>query len=168
MAFLILIPANAALFAPAGTQQVVIDGDDLRSGTTAGDPVETELTAENNGLITMLVLLETSHADGELSRNELVTPRGGSATSTLTVTAPSPGEQVVVTISEHRYFLVVPPPTIVWLHSIHPLVAVTVFNALVLGSVLTLVGAAFGFRQRRVRSQKRDIPLRIRLKRLLR
>lgn len=168
LAFLILIPANAALFAPAGTQQVVIDGDDLRSGTTAGDPVETELTAENNGLITMLVLLETSHADGELSRNELVTPRGGSATSTLTVTAPSPGEQVVVTISEHRYFLVVPPPTIVWLHSIHPLVAVTVFNALVLGSVLTLVGAAFGFRQRRVRSQKRDIPLRIRLKRLLR
>lgn len=167
LAFLILVPANAALFAPAGTQQVVIDGDDLPGGTAPGETVETELTAENNGLIAMLVLLETSHPDGELSRNELATPRGGSATATLTVTAPPPGEQAVVTISEHRYFLVAPPSLIVRLHSIHPLVAVAAFNVLVLGSVLTLVGAVFGFGAKRVRSRARDIPLRMRIKRLL-
>ncbi|RAW44333.1 signal peptidase I [Halorubrum sp. 48-1-W] len=155
LAFLILVPANAALFAPAGTQQVVIDGDDLPGGTTAGETVETELTAENNGLIAMLVLLETSHPDGVLSRNELAAPRGGSATATLTVTAPPPGEQAIVTISEHRYFLVAPPSLIVWLHSIHPLVAVAAFNALVLGSVLTLVGATFGFGRQKVRSRKK-------------
>jgi signal peptidase len=167
LAFLILVPANAALFTPAGTQQIVIDGDDLPQDTTAGEPAEIELTAENSGLIAMLVLLETSHPDAELSRNELATPRGESVTATLTVTAPPPGEQVVVTISEHRYFLVAPPSLIVWLHSIHPLVAVAAFNALVLGSVLTLVGAVFGFGRRRVWSRKRDIPLRMRLKRLL-
>ena len=167
LAFLVLVPANAALFAPAGTQQVVIDGDDLPGGTAPGETVETELTAENNGLIAMLVLLKTSHLDGELSRNELATPRGRSATATLTVTAPPPGEQAVVTISEHRYFLVAPPSLIVWLHSIHPLVAVAAFNVLVLGSVLTLVGAVFGFGAKRVRSRARDIPLRMRIKRLL-
>lgn len=167
LAFLILVPANAALFAPAGTQQVVIDGDDLPSGTTAGETVETELTAENNGLIAMLVLLETSHPDGELSRNELAAPRGESATATLTVTAPPPGEQAIVTISEYRYFLVAPPSLIVWLHLIHPLVAVAAFNALVLGSVVTIIGAAFGFGSKRVRSRTRDIPLRMRIKRLL-
>ncbi|OYR57025.1 signal peptidase I [Halorubrum ezzemoulense] len=168
LVFLILVPANAALYAPTGTQQVVLDGDDLSGGTTAGDPVETQLTAENNGLITMLVFLETSHPDAELSRTELPTPSGGSAMATLTVTAPPPGEQTVVTISEHWYFLVVPPAVIAWLHSIHPLVAVGAFNVLVIGSVLTLVGAAFGFGQRRVRPRRRDVSLRLLIKRLLR
>ncbi|MYL17486.1 signal peptidase I [Halorubrum terrestre] len=168
LAFLILIPANAAIFAPTGTQQVVVDGDDLPGGTAPGETVETDLTAENNGLITMLVLLETTSPDGELRGGELAVPSGGSATATLTVTAPPPGEQAVVTVSEHRYFLVVPPSVIVRLHSIHPLVAVGAFNVLVLGSVLTLVGAAFGFKQKRVRSRGRGISIRAEIRRLLR
>ncbi|MDB2246538.1 signal peptidase I [Halorubrum ezzemoulense] len=168
LVFLILVPANIALYAPTGTQQVVLDGDDLSTGTTVGDSVETQLTAENNGLITMLVFLETSHPNAELSRTELPTPSGGSAMATLTVTAPPPGEQTVVTISEHWYFLVVPPAVIAWLHSIHPLVAVGAFNVLVIGSVLTLVGATFGFSQRRVRPRRRDVSLRLLIKRLLR
>ncbi|AZQ16088.1 signal peptidase I [Halorubrum sp. PV6] len=167
LAFLILVPANAALFAPTGTQQVVIDGDDLPGGTEPGEIVETELTAENSGLIAMLVLLETGRSGGELNSNELAIPHGESATATLEVIAPPPGEQAVVTISEHRYFLVAPPSLIVSLHEIHPLVAVGAFNALVLGSVLTLVGAVFGFGAKRVRSRTRDIPLRMRIKRLL-
>ena len=168
LAFLILIPANAAIFAPTGTQQVVVDGDDLPGGTAPGETVETDLTAENNGLITMLVLLETTSPDGELRGGELAVPRGGSATATLTVTAPPPGEQAVVTVSEHRYFLVVPPSVIVRLHSIHPLMAAGAFNMLVLGSVLTLVGAAFGFKQKRVRSRGRGISIRAEIRRLLR
>jgi len=167
LAFLILVPANAAMFAPTGTQQVVVDGDDLPGGTAPGETVETDLTAENNGLIAMLVLLETTSSDGELRGGELAVPRGGSATATLSVTAPPPGERAVVTVSEHRYFLVAPPSLIVSLHSIHPLVAVGAFNVLVLGSVLTLVGAVFGFGARRVRSRARDIPLRMQIKRLL-
>ena len=168
LAFLILIPANAAMFAPTGTQQVVVDGDNLPGGTAPGETVETDLTAENNGLITMLVLLETASPDGELRGGELAVPRGGSATATLAVTAPPPGEQAVVTVSEHRYFLVVPPTVIVRLHSIHPLVAAGAFNVLVLGSVLTLVGAAFGFKQKRVRSRARGISIRAEIRRLLR
>ena len=168
LAFLILIPANAALFAPTGAQQVVVDGNDLPAGTAPGETVETDLTAENNGLITMLVLLETTSPDGELRGGELAVPSGGSATATLAVTAPPPGEQAVVTVSEHRYFLVVPPSVIVQLHSIHPLVAAGAFNALVLGSVLTLVGAAFGFGRKRVRRRARGMSLRAEIRRLLR
>ena len=168
LAFLILIPANAAMFAPTGAQQVVVDGNDLPAGTAPGETVETDLTVENNGLITMLVLLETTSPDGELRGGELAVPSGGSATATLAVTAPPPGEQAVVTVSEHRYFLVVPPSVIVQLHSIHPLVAAGAFNALVLGSVLTLVGAAFGFGRKRVRRRARGMSLRAEIRRLLR
>lgn len=168
LAFLILVPANAAMFAPTGTQQVVVDGDDLPGGTAPGEAVETDLTAENNGLIAMLVLLETTSPDGELRGGELAVPRGGSATATLSVTAPPPGERAVVTVSEYRYFLVAPPSLIVGLHAIHPLVAASAFNALVLGSVITLIGAAFGFGQKRVRRRARRVSIRAEIKRLLR
>ena len=168
LAFLILVPANAAMLAPTGTQQVVVDGDDLPGGTAPGETVETDLTAENNGLIAMLVLVETTSPDGEMRGGELAVPRGESATATLAVTAPPPGEQAVVTVSEHRYFLVAPPSVIVGLHSIHPLVAVGAFNLLVLGSVLTLVGAAFGFGRKRVRSRTRGMSLRAEIRQLLR
>lgn len=168
LAFLLLVPANAAMFAPTGTQQVVVDGDDLPAGTEPGEAVETELTAENNGLIAMLVLLETTSPDGQLRGGELAVPRGGSETATLSLTAPQPGEQAVVTVSEHRYFLVVPPSIITRLHSIHPLVAAGAFNALVLGSVATLVGAVFGFGRDRVRRRARGMSLRAEIKRLLR
>jgi len=168
LAFLILVPANAAILAPTGTQQVVVDGDDLPGGTAPGETVETDLTAENNGLIAMLVLLETTHPDVELRGGELAVPRGESATATLAVTAPPPGERTVVTISEHRYFLVAPPSLIVGLHSIHPFVAMGAFNMLVLGSVITLVGAVFDFGRKRVRRRKRRISARSEIKRLLR
>ena len=167
LAFLILVPANAALLAPAGTHQVVADGDDLPDGTAPGERIENGFTVENSGVIAMVVMLETDHPDGTMDRNEVTVPRGESSTATLSVTAPPPGKQTVVTVSEHRYFLLLPPSVIVWLHSIHPLVAVAAFNLLVLGSVATTVGAVFGFSVSRVRDTSRDVPVWLRIKRLL-
>jgi len=46
------------MIAPSGTHHVTVDGGDLPAGTLPGDRVENEFTAENNGLITMLVVLE--------------------------------------------------------------------------------------------------------------
>ena len=43
LAFLILVPANAALLAPTGTHQVVADGDDLPDGTAPGERIENGL-----------------------------------------------------------------------------------------------------------------------------
>ena len=154
LAFLILVPANAAMFAPTGTHQIVVDGDDLPAGTTAGEAVDTSLTAENGGLVTMLVLLETTHPEGELGREELVVPRGQSATASLTVTAPPAGEQAVVTVSEHRYFLIAPATVITRLHAIHPLVAIAAFDLLIIGTTTTLIGAAFGLGPRRTRRRR--------------
>jgi len=44
---------------------------------------------------------------------------------------------------------------------------VAAFNLLVLGSVATTVGAVFGFGVSRVRDTSRDVPVRLRIKRLL-
>jgi signal peptidase len=166
LALLILVPANAAMIAPSGTHHVSVDGGDLPAGTLPGDRVENEFTAENNGLITMLVVLETSHPESSFDRTQLAVPRGESVTATLSTTAPGSGERATVTVSEHRYFLVVPPSLILWLHSIHPAVAVGAFNLLVLGSVATLLGALVGSGSGRVRERRHGASLSVQLRRL--
>ncbi|TKX45034.1 MULTISPECIES: signal peptidase I [unclassified Halorubrum] len=166
VALLILVPANAAMIAPSGTHHVTVDGDDLPAGTLPGDEVENEFIAENNGLITMLVVLETAHPESEFDRTQLAVPRGESVTATLSTTAPEPGERATVAVSEHRYFLVVPPSLILRLHSIHPAVAVGAFNLLVLGSVVTLLGALVGSGSGRVREPRRGASLSVQLRRL--
>lgn len=168
LALLILLPANAAMIASTGTQQVTIDEDATSVETESGEMAEANLMAENDGLIAMLVILETSHPEADISPNELAVPRGESATATMTVTAPAPGEQTVVSMSEHRYFLVAPPSLIARLHSIHPLASVAAFNLLGLGTIATIVGAIFGFGNRRVRERRRDVSLARWIKRLIR
>ena len=168
LALLILVPANAAMIAPSGTHHVSVDGDNLPAGTAPGGQVENGFTAENNGLITMLVVLETGHPESEFDRTQLAVPRGESATATLSTTAPPPGERTVVRVSEHRYFLVVPPSVIMRLHAVHPLVAIAAFNGLVLGSIATLVGAFVDSGSKRVRERRRGASLRVRLRRLFR
>jgi len=165
LAVLILVPANAAMVAPSGTHSVTIDS--TTEDVTPGEPVESEFTAENGGLVTMLIILESSHPDAAMDRNQLVVQRGGSATATLSVTAPPPGEQAVVTVEEHRYFLLAPPGVIAGLHRIHPLVAIGAFNVLVLGSLAAAVGATFGFGTTRQRSRDRSVPLKRQIRRLL-
>jgi len=168
LALLILVPANAAMIAPGGTHHVSVDGDDLPAGTAPGGQVENGFTAENNGLITMLVVLETTHPGSEFDRNQLAVPRGESATATLSTTAPPPGQRTTVDVSERRYFLVVPPSVIMWLHGVHPLVAIAAFNVLVLGSIATLMGALVGSGSKRVRERRRDVSLRRWIRRILR
>ncbi|SEL81471.1 signal peptidase I [Haloferax larsenii] len=166
LAFLVLVPANAAMLAPSGTHQVAVDGDELSDDVQPGDQVENGFTAKNGGLVTMLIFLETTHPDAEMSQHRLVVPRGKSATATLFVTAPPPRKQTVVTITERRYFLILPPGIIEQLHSVHPVVAIAAFNVLILLSVSAMVGAVFGFGSKRLRDTSRDLPLTRRLKRL--
>ncbi|MUV50903.1 signal peptidase I [Haloarcula sp. CBA1122] len=165
LAVLILVPANAAMVAPSGTHSVTIDS--TSEDVTPGETVESEFTAENGGLVTMLIILESSHPDAAMDRNRLVVQRGGSATATLSVPAPPPGEQAVVTVEEHRYFLLAPPGVIAGLHRVHPLVAIGAFNLLVLGSLTAAVGATFGFGTTRERSRDRSVPLKRQVRRLL-
>ena len=164
LAVLILVPANAAMLAPSGTHSVTIDS--TNEAVQPGAPVESEFTAENGGLVTMLVILESPHPDAAMDRNRLVVQRGGSATATLSVTAPPPGEQAVVTVEEHRYFLIAPPGVIGGLHRMHPLVAIGAFNLMLLGSLAAVVGATFGFGTTRRRSRDRAVPLKRRVRRL--
>lgn len=168
LAFLVLVPANAAMLAPSGTHQVVVDGDDLSGDIEPADQVENGFTARNSGLVTMLIFLETTHPDAEMSRSKVVVPHGESVTATLLVSAPPPSKQTVVTVTERRYFLLLPQGVIEQLHLIHPLVAIGVFNVLILLSVSAMVGAVFGFGSKRIRDTARDIPLKRRLKRLFR
>ncbi|WP_436934553.1 hypothetical protein [Halovenus marina] len=87
-------------------------------------------------------------------------------TATLAVDAPPPGEQRTITLSEHRYLLLLPESLIGDLHDVHPFVALGVLNGIIAGIILTLAAGLGGLNRRRRSSRRRALSLWIRLRRL--
>jgi len=94
-------------------------------------------------------------------------PGGETDSTALYAPAPPRGEQKVVTVSEYRYIVLLPPTVIIAMHDIHPLVALGVINAALTVAVLAFVIGLLGTSKRRVRDTDRDISLYLRLKRRL-
>jgi signal peptidase len=165
---IVVLPANAAMLAPTTTHQVTFDGNEIRGSAQPGEPVESEVTATNNGLVTMLVTFDQPDRAARLADRQLALTGGSEQTTSLSAPAPPPGEQRTVAVSEHRYVLILPQSVILALHGIHPLVALAAINAVLVFSVLALVAGLVGLRRRRVRSTGRDVPIRVRIGRLFR
>jgi signal peptidase len=167
---IVLVPANAAMVLPSGQTSLTIDGDEVAEadGVAPGDPIEAEFDARNDGLITLLLVFEPADEDVTIEPSTPGLPAGQSTTATVTVPAPEPGTERTVTIAEDRYLVILPESFIVWLHDIHPLVALGALNLLIGGGFVGFVGGLLGFREVRFRDTSRDVPLRIRIKQWLR
>lgn len=167
---IVLVPANAAMVLPAGMTQLTIDGDEVAEteGVTAGDPVEAEFDARNDGLITLLLVFEPTDEDVSMEPEAAGIPAGQQSTATVIAPAPEPGVERTVVIREYRYLVVLPEGVIVGLHEIHPLVALGAINLLIAGGFVGFVGGLIGFREVRFRETSRDVPLRVRIKQRLR
>lgn len=167
---IMLVPANAAMLVPSGPTDVTIDGDEVAEagGVEPGDPVEAEFDVRNDGLITLLIVFEPADEGVTVEPATPGVPPGETATATMTAPAPEPGVERTVTITEHRYIVLFPEWVLVWLHGIHPYVALGALNLLIGAGSLGFVGGLLGFREIRPRDTSRDVPLRIRLKQWLR
>jgi len=164
---IIIIPANVAMVAPGSTHEIpageIATDDDI----APGEPVEATLVANNeDALVTMLVVFNTSGRT-TLENRWLDVPGGETDSTALYVSAPPRGEQKVVTVSERRYIVLLPPAAIIAMHDIHPLVALGVINAALTGAILTFVIGLLGTSKRRVRDTNREVPRYLRLKRWL-
>lgn len=167
---LLLVPANAAMILPSGQTPVTIDGAEVASAerVAAGDPVETEFRAQNNGLVTVLLVFEPADEDVTIDPATSGISSGQSASSTVTVPAPEPDVERTVVITEYRYIVLMPESVILTLHELHPVVALGAINLLVGGGFLGFVGGILGFGESRLRDTSREIPLRLRIKQWLR
>ncbi|GAB7091974.1 signal peptidase I [Halorubrum luteum] len=166
----VLVPANAAMIVPSGPTDVVIDGDEVADaeGVDPGDTVEAEFDARNGGLITLLLVFEPTDDDVAVEPDSLAVPVGEGATATVSAPAPEPGGERTITIEEHRYLVVMPEGVLTWLHSVSPYAALAALNLFIGGAFLGFVGGLIGFNQVRHRDTSRDVPLSVRVKRLLR
>jgi len=164
---IIIVPANIAMVAPSSTHQIPTGEIAAGSNIAPGDPVEATLVANNeDALVTMLVVFNASGRT-TIENRWLDVPGGETDSTALYAPAPPRGEQKVVTVSEYRYIVLLPPTVIIAMHDIHPLVALGVINAALTVAVLAFVIGLLGTSKRRVRDTDRDIPLYLRLKRRL-
>jgi len=164
---IIIVPANIAMVAPSSTHQIPAGEIATGNNIAPGEPVEATLVANNeDALVTMLVVFNASGRT-TIENRWLDVPGGETDSTALYAPAPPRGEQKVVTVSEYRYIVLLPPTVIIAMHDIHPLVALGVINAALTVAVLAFVIGLLGTSKRRVRDTDRDIPLYLRLKRRL-
>lgn len=161
-----LIPANAAMLLSSSTQQISLDTAISEENIAPGEPVEVSLSAENDGYATMLVIL-TAPPDTTVTDEELAVSGRSTASTSLTVPAPPPNQRQSVAVSEQRYVLLLPQSMLTSLHNIHPVLALAAINALLIFGIATFVFGVFGVGKRYQRNTDRQIPLSLRLKRLL-
>ena len=162
-----VLPANVAMVGPTTTHEMTVDGTELAGTVQPGEAVDIDMTATNDGFVTMFVVFDEPQ-EATLSQQHVEVTGGSSVSLSLSTPAPPPDEHRTVAVSEHRYILVLPSSLLAALHDVHPLVALGAVNAVLAGSALALVVGLFGFRRQRVRETSREVPLRIRTKRLLR
>lgn len=164
---IVLIPANAAMLLPSTTHEIPAGDIADENNIKPGEIVDIPVSASNEGLITVFVLLETSD-NAKITDQTLEVAGGKKATATISTPAPkSSGKQVVV-VSENRYLLLLPADVIVLLYETHPLAPVGAINLMLILGISTFTLGIAGSSNRRKRVTNRDVSLRYRVRQYLR
>lgn len=157
----VLLPANAAMVGPADVHEV---GSSVESPSETDGTVEAEVTARNDGLVSMLVVVESADGGATVSSSALELGSGESETVTVTPVADS---EAPYRISENRYFLLLPSSVLLALHSAGPIYALAAVNLLLLIGVVGLFAGLVGTGRVRSRDKNRGVPLSVRIRRRL-
>ena len=168
--FVILLPANATMLLASGPTDMTVDGEEVADtdDVDPGDPIDSELEIHNDGLLTTVVMFDPGSEDVTMRQPGVAVPPGETATVTASISAPPPDADRTVTVTEQRYFQLLPESVVFALHDYSPLAVFGVLNLFLTVSVLGFVGGFFGFNQVRLRNTDRDVPLSLVLKRKLR
>jgi len=155
----VLVPANYAMLSPGGEYELELgELDDEYEATDA----ESEVTVSNDGFVAMVVVLDSAGGNLQVRDGVLEVP-GGEEVKT-SVSPKRVSEKYVLT--EHRYFMLLPPSLLTLLHSTSPFLALLAVNA-VLG--VGVVGLSLGLvSTKRGRRRGRSLPPSERVRRELR
>ncbi len=164
--------ATAAMVIPSGTYEYgLISTDEPTDDPQVLAPGETgELTRtiENAGYLPIVTVHDTQSRGIEATPDSQTVGLRSDAETTLTLTAPETTGEYTRTIEEHRYLAVLPPSVLVWLHGLHPLLAIAAVNGVIVGVVVVLVLVLYGKTDFRIRSPGHHVPLSTRIQRRLR
>jgi len=165
----IVLPATASMVLGTGSTTLDIvsseSPNDRQLVMSAGEVSTIDYTMSNNGFVPVMVVLESGHSDVAFSQPTAVISPQTSKVVDLTIRAPSETGAYQRTISRYRYLPVLPDSIILDLHTVHPYLAIAVINGVLLLFALILSIIAIGLGDIRIRSERRNITLRERIKR---
>lgn len=159
---IVLVPANAAMLLPAGVAEfsvlVTDDSPDSPGEVGVGGDIGVNYTAENSGLVPVVVVLEPASAGVEIDTEVHTLSRQSYEQTGVMLRTPDEPGMYPRFVQETRYLKVLPESWLVSLHRTSPLLALAAVNVVV-GTVLASVSLSlFGTGRLRVRSRARDVP----------
>ncbi|ELZ00932.1 peptidase S26B, signal peptidase [Natrialba chahannaoensis JCM 10990] len=164
--------ATASMVIPSGTIAFGVGSattpSDNPQVVEPGERVEIEHETENSGYLPVVVTREAGHETVTAAPEwQTVSPRSAE-TATFSAVAPAETGEYTRYIEEHRYLLVLPPSLLVWLHSLHPLVAIAAVNSVIVTMTTTIMVTLFGTTDLRLRNPGAGVSTLTRLRRKLR
>lgn len=149
----VLVPANLAMVAGGGTQQLTIDGSDVAQNPEIdpGEDATWEIGVDNFGLVPVVLVFDGQSAGTTVLDEQLTVGPGDATTLSVSATAPGPSERTTLSVTEYRYLHVLPASVIRALHSVDPLLALAAVNGVLGGGTLAVLGRIVGFGTIRVR-----------------
>ncbi|MDQ2051131.1 signal peptidase I [Natronolimnohabitans sp. A-GB9] len=164
--------ATAAMVVPAGTVEYGLVSTDSPSDDPQvlepGETGELTRTVDNAGYLPIVTIHETERDDVAVEPASQTVGLRSSSEATVSLTAPAETGEYTRHVSEYRYLAVLPPSVLVWLHGVHPLLAIAAVNGVIVGVAVALVLVVFGRNDLRLRSAGTHVPLSTRLERKLR
>ncbi|MFA9425672.1 signal peptidase I [Natronorubrum sp. A-ect3] len=164
--------ATAAMVVPAGTTEYEIVStetpEDNPQVLAPGETGELTRTVDNAGYLPIVVVHEARSNNVETDPPWQTVGIRSSGETTVSLTAPETTGEYTRHVGEHRYLAVLPPSLLVWLHGLHPLVAIAAVNGVIVGVAVTIVLVVFGRGDLRLRSAGTHVSLSTRLARRLR
>jgi len=150
----VLLPANAAMLLPAGSSDLVVEGDVVADSPDIepGEPATWDYSIRNYGVIPVAMSFDAVGGNATVPDSPQVLGPRANATVQVTMDAPPPGERAVAEVRQHRYLLVLPPTVIAALDSIHPLAALLAINAVLTAIIIAVLAKVFGFEMLRLRA----------------
>lgn len=161
--------ATYTMVAPAGVHEYTIISTTAPSAEPgviqqghAGEIVH-EVTSQS--IIPILVRVESNRDDITVSPETTIIRRGSTEKLTVTILAPDERGTYHRYVTEYRYLVVLPPTILLWLHSIHPYLALVAVNGTFAVIVSVLMVVLFGRDHLRIRTPGDHIPWTIRARR---
>ncbi|MEY7848945.1 signal peptidase I [Natrarchaeobius sp. A-rgal3] len=164
--------ATAAMVIPAGTTEYGLVSTESPTDDpqviAPGETSDLTRTSDNAGYVPVVTVYEAESAGVEIDPGWQTVGTRSSAETTVSLTAPYSTGEYTRHVGEYRYLAVLPPSVLVFLHGVHPLVAIAAVNGVVVGIVVVVMIAAFGTADFRLRSAGDHVPLTTRVQRKLR
>ncbi|MFP8956517.1 signal peptidase I [Natrialbaceae archaeon A-CW3] len=159
-----VIPAGGSAYGLVSTESPTDDPQVVAPGETT----TITRTIDNSGYVPVVAVVDTPHSTVDAEPRATTIGSRTTAEVSLSMTAPETEGEYTRTVVESRYLLVLPPTLLVWLHDVHPFLAIGAVNVVLVGVTVGVVLLLFGRGDLRIRTPGRHVPLSRRLERLVR